>query len=80
MNDYINKYAIPISKCANYACQQMYDNYYNIFNALLTAPVKVGEANNNDQQQAGNNAQNQGNTDTDNQTANGEQPAGDNKQ
>lgn len=73
LSDYINKYAIPISKCANYACQQMYDNYYNIFNALLTAPVKVGEANNNDQQQAGNNAQNQGNTDTtNNQTANGD--------
>lgn len=79
LNDYINKYAIPISKCANYACQQMYDNYYNIFNALLTAPVKVGEANNknqeqpgqnNDQQQAGNNAQNQGKTDTDNQAGN----------
>lgn len=90
LSDYINKYAIPISKCANYACQQMYDNYYNIFNALLTAPVKVGEANtknqeqstqNNDQQQPGNNAQNQGNTDTtNNQTANGEQPAADNKQ
>lgn len=45
LSDYINKYAIPISKCANYACQQMYDNYYNIFNALLTAPVKVGEGN-----------------------------------
>lgn len=79
LSDYINKYAIPISKCANYACQQMYDNYYNIFNALLTAPVKVGEANNNDQQQAGNNAETQGNTGTNNQTANGEQPA-DNKQ
>lgn len=75
LNDYINKYAIPISKCANYACQQMYDNYYNIFNALLTAPVKVGEANNKNQEQP---AQNQGNTDTDNQTGNaGEQPAGD---
>lgn len=80
LNDYINKYAIPISKCANYACQQMYDNYYNIFNALLTAPVKVGEANNKNQEQpAGNNAQNQGNTGTDSQTGNGEQPA-DNKQ
>lgn len=78
LNDYINKYAIPISKCANYACQQMYDNYYNIFNALLTAPVKVGEANNKNQEQP---AQNQGNTDTDNQTGNaGEQPAADNKQ
>lgn len=82
LSDYINKYAIPISKCANYACQQMYDNYYNIFNALLTAPVKVGEANNNqdqqsaqnkDQQQTANNGANQGNA--------GEQPAADdNKQ
>lgn len=92
LNDYINKYAIPISKCANYACQQMYDNYYNIFNALLTAPVKVGEANNknqeqpaqnNDQQQATNNgAANQGNAGSDNQAGNaGEQPAADdNKQ
>lgn len=84
LSDYINKYAIPISKCANYACQQMYDNYYNIFNALLTAPVKAGEANNNqekqtaqnngqngnDQQQAANNAGNQANTDTDNQAGN----------
>lgn len=90
LSDYINKYAIPISKCANYACQQMYDNYYNIFNALLTAPVKVGEANNNqekqtaqnnsqngnDQQQAANNGANQGNTGTDNQAGN-QQAAGD---
>lgn len=76
LNDYINKYAIPISKCANYACQQMYDNYYNIFNALLTAPVKVGEANNKNQEQP---AQNQDNTGTDNKSGNGEQPA-DNKQ
>lgn len=52
LSDYINKYAVPISKCANYAYQQMCDNYYNIFNALLAGPLKVGEANNN---QNGNN-------------------------
>ena len=89
---FINYYADPVYKSANYSYQQMCDNYYNIFNALLAGPVKVGETNNNqdqqsdqkndqnqsdnDQQQAGNNAQNQGNTDTDNQTGN----AGDNKQ
>lgn len=73
LSDYINKYAIPISKCANYACQQMYDNYYNIFNALLTSPLKVGENNTKNQEQS---AQNQGNTGTDNQAGNaGEQPA-----
>lgn len=90
LSDYINKYAIPISKCANYACQQMYDNYYNIFNALLTAPVKVGEANNknqeqpaqnNDQQQTANNGANQGNAGSDNQAGNGgnQQAAGNNQ-
>lgn len=90
LNDYINKYAIPISKCANYACQQMYDNYYNIFNALLTAPVKVGEANNknqeqpaqnNDQQQTANNGATQGNAGSDNQAGNGgnQQAAGNNQ-
>lgn len=93
LNDYINKYAMPISKCANYACQQMYDNYYNIFNALLTAPLKVGEGNTNnqeqpsqnnqnanDQQQAANNGGNQGNTG--NQSGNGGQqaPTGNNNQ
>lgn len=71
LSDYINKYAVPISKCANYAYQQMCDNYYNIFNALLAGPLKVGEANNNQNgnnqagngnQQAGGNAGNQGNT------------------
>ena len=67
LSDYINKYAVPISKCANYAYQQMCDNYYNIFNALLAGPLKVGEANNNNQtqtgtsdQQAGDNAGTQG--------------------
>lgn len=80
LNAYINNYATPILTCASWAYSNMCDNYYNIFNALLTAPVKVGEANNNDQQQAGNNAQNQGNTGTDNQTGNaGEQPTGNNQ-
>lgn len=68
LSDYINKYAVPISKCANYAYQQMCDNYYNIFNALLAGPLKVGETNNNQngnnpqQQATGDNAENQGNT------------------
>lgn len=66
LSDYINKYAVPISKCANYAYQQMCDNYYNIFNALLTGPLKVGEANNN------NNNNNQ------TQTGTGDQQAGNN--
>lgn len=80
LSDYINKYAVPISKCANYAYQQMCDNYYNIFNALLTGPLKVGEANNNNNQagngdqQAGDNAGNQGGA------AGTEQPAGGNQQ
>ena len=84
---FIDYYADPIYKSANYAYQQMCDNYYNIFNALLTGPVKVGESNNNqdqqsdqnndqnqsdkDQQQAANNGANQGNAGTDNQAGNG---------
>lgn len=82
LSDYINKYAVPISKCANYAYQQMCDNYYNIFNALLAGPLKVGEANNNNNQagngnqQAGDNAGNQGNTGV--AGAGTEQPAGGN--
>lgn len=87
----IDYYADPIYKSANYAYQQMCDNYYNIFNALLAGPVKVGETNNNqDQQSAQNNDQNQSDKDqpqtptpqptgTDTKDANGEQPA-DNKQ
>lgn len=83
LSDYINKYAVPISKCANYAYQQMCDNYYNIFNALLAGPLKVGEANNNQNgnnqagngnQQAGDNAGNQDNAGTNNQTGNGGNP------
>ena len=45
LNAYINNYAIPIFTCASWAYSNMCDNYYNIFNALLTAPVKVGEGN-----------------------------------
>ena len=83
LSDYINKYAVPISKCANYAYQQMCDNYYNIFNALLAGPLKVGEVNNNNNnnnqaqagtgdQQAGDNAGNQGGSaGTDTQTGAG---------
>ena len=80
LSDYINKYAVPISKCANYAYQQMCDNYYNIFNALLAGPLKVGETNNNQaqtgtgDQQAGDNAGNQDNAGTNTQTGNGGNP------
>lgn len=45
LNAYIDNYAIPIFTCASWAYSNMCDNYYNIFNALLTAPVKVGEGN-----------------------------------
>lgn len=48
---FIDYYADPVYKSANYAYQQMCDNYYNIFNALLTGPLKVGETNNNQDQQ-----------------------------
>lgn len=61
---FIDYYGDPIYKSANYAYQQMCDNYYNIFNALLAGPVKVGETNNNqDQQSAQNNDQNQSDKD-----------------
>lgn len=46
INSYINNYIDPIFTCACRACQQMYNNYYNIFNALLSNPLKTGEANN----------------------------------
>ena len=49
---YIDYYADPVYKSANYAYQQMCDNYYNIFNALLAGPLKVGETNNNQDQQS----------------------------
>lgn len=45
LNAYINNYATPILTCASWAYSNMCDNYYNIFNALLTNPVKVGEGN-----------------------------------
>lgn len=45
LNAYIDNYTIPIFTCASWAYSNMCDNYYNIFNALLTAPVKVGEGN-----------------------------------
>ena len=61
---FIDYYGDPIYKSANYAYQQMCDNYYNIFNALLAGPVKVGETNNNqDQQSAQKNDQNQSDKD-----------------
>lgn len=78
---FIDYYADPVYKSANYAYQQMCDNYYNIFNALLAGPVKVGETNNNQNgnnnqagngdQQAGDNAGNQDNAGTNNQTGAG---------
>ena len=79
---FIDYYADPVYKSANYAYQQMCDNYYNIFNALLAGPLKVGEANNNQNgnnnnqagngdQQAGDNAGNQDNAGTNNQTGAG---------
>lgn len=92
---FIDYYADPVYKSANYAYQQMCDNYYNIFNALLAGPLKVGEANNNQNgnnnnqagngdQQAGDNAGNQDNAGTNNQTGAGgnggnQQAAGNNQ-
>ena len=37
--------ANAIFTCANFACEQMLDNYYNIFNALLSGELKVGANN-----------------------------------
>lgn len=62
LNAYINNYVTPIFTCASWAYENLCNNYYNIFNALLTGPVKTGEANNQ-----GNNkqpAQNGQNTNT----------------
>lgn len=42
----ITTWATAIYKSANFAYQQMCDNYYNIFNALLSGELKVGENNN----------------------------------
>ena len=82
LNAYINNYATPILTCASWAYSNMCDNYYNIFNALLTAPVKVGEGNKPEEdkkeEESAANPQTPTpqKTDTDNQTGNaGEQPA-----
>lgn len=85
LNAYINNYATPILTCASWAYSNMCDNYYNIFNALLTAPVKVGEGNKpeenkKEEQPAANPQTPTANTPqptgTDNQAGNaGEQPA-----
>ena len=83
---FIDYYADPVYKSANYAYQQMCDNYYNIFNALLAGPVKVGESNNNqDQQPAQTNDQTvkeqpQAATPQAPTADTPQQPAGDNKQ
>ena len=83
---FIDYYADPVYKSANYAYQQMCDNYYNIFNALLAGPVKVGESNNNqDQQPAQTNDQTvkeqpQAATPKAPTADTPQQPAGDNKQ
>ena len=86
LNAYINNYATPILTCASWAYSNMCDNYYNIFNALLTAPVKVGEGNKPEEdkkeEESAANPQTPTpqKTDTDNQTGNaGEQPAADGK-
>lgn len=39
----VTTWANGIFTSANYAYQQMLDNYYNIFNALLSGELKVGE-------------------------------------
>lgn len=87
LNAYIDNYTIPIFTCANWAYSNMCDNYYNIFNALLTAPVKVGEGNKPEEdkkeEESAANPQTPTpqKTDTDNQTGNaGEQPAAGNNQ
>lgn len=58
----IEYYADPIYKSANFAYQQMCDNYYNIFNSLLSNPLKTGETNkpeeNNQEGQSAQNGQN----------------------
>lgn len=85
LNAYIDNYTIPIFTCANWAYSNMCDNYYNIFNALLTAPVKVGEGNkpeeNKQEEQLAANPQTPTANAAPPQPANGEQPAADdNKQ
>lgn len=82
LNAYIDNYTIPIFTCASWAYSNMCDNYYNIFNALLTAPVKVGEGNkpeeNKQEEQPAANPQTP-TADTPKPPANGEQPQQDEK-
>lgn len=84
LNAYINNYATPILTCASWAYSNMCDNYYNIFNALLTAPVKVGEGNkpeeNKKEEQTAANPQTPTANAAPPQPANGEQPAAGDKQ
>lgn len=79
LNAYINNYATPILTCASWAYSNMCDNYYNIFNALLTAPVKVGEGNKSEENKKEEQPTANPQTPTANaappQPANGEQPA-----
>lgn len=49
ITSYCNNYISPLYRCANFAYQQMCDNYYNILNALLSAPLKTNANSNNDQ-------------------------------
>ena len=82
LNAYIDNYTIPIFTCANWAYSNMCDNYYNIFNALLTNPVKVGEGNKPEEdkkeEQSAANPQTP-TADTPKPPANGEQPQQDEK-
>lgn len=81
LNAYINNYATPILTCASWAYSNMCDNYYNIFNALLAGPVKVGEGNkpeeNKKEEQPDANPQTPTANAAPPQPANGEQPAAD---
>ena len=81
LNAYINNYAIPIFTCASWAYSNMCDNYYNIFNALLTAPVKVGEGNKPEEDKKEESAANPQTptADTPKPPDNGEQPQQDEK-
>ena len=76
LNAYINNYATPILTCASWAYSNMCDNYYNIFNALLTNPVKVGEGNKPEEDKKEEQSAANPQTPTD-KSANGEQPTAD---
>lgn len=78
LNAYIDNYTIPIFTCANWAYSNMCDNYYNIFNALLTAPVKVGEGNKPEEDKK--EEESAANPQTPTASAAPQQPAGDNEQ